>query len=76
MSYLAAFLPHILFRRQYVKPGPFWMPGAVGYIVIGIASAYIIVWNVIFMFPYSLPATPATMVCPDFPHNPTHCREM
>ncbi|KAF1344273.1 amino acid permease-domain-containing protein [Delphinella strobiligena] len=61
MSYLAAFLPHILFRRQYVKPGPFWMPDAVGYIVIGIASAYIIVWNVIFMFPYSLPTSAATM---------------
>ncbi|GAB7352326.1 hypothetical protein MBLNU459_g2772t1 [Dothideomycetes sp. NU459] len=61
MSYLAAILPHILYRRQYVKPGPFWMSGVIGYIVIGIASAYIIVWNVIFMFPYSYPTSAATM---------------
>jgi choline transport protein len=55
LSYLAAILPHTLMRRPYVQPGPFWMPGFVGYLVIGIACAYIIVFNVIDMFPYSLP---------------------
>ena len=61
MSYLAAILPHILFRRKYVKPGPFWMPGAWGYIITGIASAYIIVFNVIYCFPYAMPVNAATM---------------
>lgn len=61
MSYLAAILPHILTKRKYVKPGPFWMPGITGYLVIGTASAYIIVWNIIFMFPYALPVDAATM---------------
>ena len=61
MSYLAAILPHILLRRQHVKPGPFWMTGVIGYVVIGIACAYIIVFNVIYMFPYSLPVNAALM---------------
>lgn len=61
MSYLAAILPHILTRRQYVKPGPFWMPGVWGYLVHGIASAYIIVYNIIYFFPYALPVSAANM---------------
>lgn len=61
MSYLAAILPHILFKRQYVKPGPFWMPGAWGYVITGVACGYIIVFNVIYMFPFSMPVTAGTM---------------
>jgi hypothetical protein len=61
MSYLAAILPHILFRRKYVKPGPFWMPGVWGYLVTGIASAYIIVFNVIYCFPYVRPVNAVNM---------------
>ena len=61
MSYLAAILPHILTLRRYVKPGPFWMPSPWGYIVTGIASAYIIVFNVIYCFPYALPVDAASM---------------
>lgn len=61
MSYLAAILPHILSRRKYVKPGPFWMPGPTGYIVTGIASAYIIAFNVIYCFPFTLPVNAASM---------------
>jgi choline transport protein len=61
LSYLAAILPHILLKRQYVKPGPFWMPGIIGYLVTGIACAYIIVFNIIYMFPYALPVDAATM---------------
>jgi choline transport protein len=61
MSYLAAILPHILMGRQYVRPGPFWMPGITGYLVIGTACAYIIVFNVIYMFPYALPVDAAHM---------------
>ena len=61
MSYLAAILPHILLGRQYVRPGPFWMPGIVGYLITGIACAYIIIFNIIYMFPYALPVDAAHM---------------
>ncbi|USW54174.1 Putative amino acid/polyamine transporter I [Septoria linicola] len=61
MSYLAAILPHLLTRRKYVKPGPFWIPGIWAYIVKGIACAYILVFNVIYMFPYTYP-----VASPDF----------
>lgn len=61
LSYLAAILPHILTGRKYVKPGPFWMPGIWGFIVIGIACAYILSFNVIFLFPFLLPVTPQNM---------------
>ena len=37
------------------------MPSPWGPIVLAVASAYIIVFDVIFMFPYSLPVSEATM---------------
>ncbi|KAE9961867.1 hypothetical protein EG327_002839 [Venturia inaequalis] len=63
MSYLAAIMPHIMTARKYVEPsrGPFWMPGIVGYLVTSIACAYIVVFNIIYMFPYSLPTDAAHM---------------
>lgn len=61
MSYLAAILPHILTGRKYVKAGPFWMPGIWGYLVHGVASAYIIVFNIIYFFPYALPVDASNM---------------
>jgi choline transport protein len=61
MSYLAAILPHLLSGRRFVKPGPFWMPGILGYIVSGIACGYIIVFNILYMFPYSMPVSSETM---------------
>ncbi|KAG0646544.1 Choline transport [Hyphodiscus hymeniophilus] len=61
MSYLAAILPHLLSGRRFVKPGPFWMPGLLGYIVSGVACAYIIVFNILYMFPYSMPVSAETM---------------
>ncbi|KAK4630824.1 Choline transport protein [Fulvia fulva] len=57
ISYATAILPHLLTGRKYVKPGPFYMKGALGYVVMGIACAYIIVFNVIYMFPYTNPVT-------------------
>lgn len=59
MSYLAAILPHILTARKYVKLGPFWMPGVWGYIIMGLASAYMLVFNVLYMFPYTYPVADA-----------------
>ena len=61
MSYLATILPHLLSRRKYLIPGPFWMPAPWAYIVGGIACTYIILFNVTFMFPYALPTNAQTM---------------
>jgi len=61
LSYLAAILPHVLTRRQNVIPGPFWMPPIVAYIVHGVSCGYIIVFNIIYFFPYSLPVSAANM---------------
>ncbi|KAF2099546.1 choline transporter [Rhizodiscina lignyota] len=55
LSYVAALLPHILTGRKYIKPGHFYMYGWIGPVIIGTACAYIIVFNVIYMFPYALP---------------------
>ena len=35
------------------------MPGIVGYLVMGTACAYIIVFNILYMFPYSYPVANA-----------------
>ncbi|KAL8853743.1 MAG: hypothetical protein Q9221_001386 [Calogaya cf. arnoldii] len=61
LSYVAAILPHLLSGRKNVVPGWFWMKGMTGFIVNGIACAYIIVFIVIFYFPFSLPTDAAHM---------------
>lgn len=61
LSYLAAILPHLLSRRTKVTPGWFWMKGATGFIVNGVSCAYIIVFVVIFCFPFALPVDAKTM---------------
>ncbi|KAL8787457.1 MAG: hypothetical protein Q9213_002234 [Squamulea squamosa] len=61
LSYVTAILPHLLSRRKNVVPGWFWMRGMSGFIVNGIACAYISVFIVIFCFPFSLPVNAATM---------------
>lgn len=61
LSYLAAILPHVLSKRRNVTPGWFWMKGVVGFIVNGISCAYIIVFVVIFCFPFAMPVDAASM---------------
>ncbi|KAL8798375.1 MAG: hypothetical protein Q9182_006716 [Xanthomendoza sp. 2 TL-2023] len=61
LSYVTAILPHLLSGRQHVVPGWFWMKGVAGLIVHGISCAYIIVFIVIFCFPFALPTSAATM---------------
>lgn len=62
LSYLAAILPHLLSKRRHLIPGPFWLPGVWGYVIGGLACAYIIVFNgVIYFFPFSLPVTAVGM---------------
>ncbi|KAI9874448.1 MAG: hypothetical protein M1830_009735, partial [Pleopsidium flavum] len=60
-SYLAAILPHLLSSRANITPGPFWMTGLLGYTVNGIACSYIVVFIVIYCFPYSLPVRAGSM---------------
>ena len=61
LSYLAAILPHLLSGRSTVLPGWFWMKGKVGFLVNGASCLYIIVFTVIFLFPFSMPVSAATM---------------
>ncbi|KAL8949946.1 MAG: hypothetical protein Q9222_003978 [Ikaeria aurantiellina] len=61
LSYVSAILPHLLGGRKSLVPGWFWMRGVTGFVVNGIASAYIIVFIVIFCFPFSLPVDAASM---------------
>lgn len=61
LSYVAAILPHLLSRRRNVTPGWFWMKGMSGFIVNGISCAYIIVFIIIFCFPFAMPVDAATM---------------
>jgi choline transport protein len=61
LSYLCAILPHLLTRRANVKPGYFWMGSPIGYIVNGISCVYIVVFIVIFCFPYAMPVSAQSM---------------
>lgn len=73
LSYLAAILPFIFTRRfskshesaglytSGVRPGPFQMKGVVGYAVNVVSCAYIVVFVVIYCFPYSMPVTAVGM---------------
>jgi choline transport protein len=61
LSYLAFIIPNIASRRRYVLKGPFTMPDPVFYVVATVASAYMCVWSVIYMFPFAMPFTASTM---------------
>ncbi len=61
LSYLMAILPHLINKRSKVTPGWFWMKGAVGFVVNGVACAYIVAFIVVFCFPFSLPVTAVSM---------------
>lgn len=61
LSYLAFILPNILSRRAHVIRGPFAMPAPLFYLVAGLACAYMVVWIVIYCFPYAVPFDATTM---------------
>ena len=73
LSYLAAILPFVFTRRfsrvgqapgpfiNSMKPGPYQMPHMLGYTVNIISCLYIIVFVVVYCFPYSLPVMAANM---------------
>jgi choline transport protein len=60
-SYCAAILPNLLTGRKNITYGPFKLKGLLGPIFNFIACAYIIVWFVIYCFPFYLPTDAATM---------------
>lgn len=61
LSFLLPITAHLVTRRRYIQPGPFYMRGALGYGVGIIASAYIAAFAIIYCFPLSVPATAANM---------------
>ncbi|KAH8807716.1 amino acid/polyamine transporter I [Xylogone sp. PMI_703] len=61
LSYLAAILPHLVSGRKNITPGWFWMKGPIGYVVNAVACGYIIVFDVIFCFPFALPVDAKSM---------------
>ncbi|KAL9596654.1 MAG: hypothetical protein Q9219_005649 [cf. Caloplaca sp. 3 TL-2023] len=61
LSYVAAILPHLLSGRKNVVPGWFWMRGIMGFVINGIACAYILIFIVIFCFPFGLPVDAKSM---------------
>lgn len=61
-SYIAAILPNLLTGRKNIEVyGPFHLKGAIGFIFNTIACVYMMVWFVIYCFPYALPVDAATM---------------
>lgn len=61
-SYIAAVLPY-LFRRGNpgFQHGPFRMRGVLGWLIHGWATGYMIVWFVVYCFPYALPTDAQSM---------------
>ncbi|KAM3418866.1 hypothetical protein BST61_g4829 [Cercospora zeina] len=56
VSYLLAILPNVLTRRSNIPRGPFWMPGALGYMVNITACILIVFFNVwLVLFPLRIP---------------------
>lgn len=56
VSYAIAILPHLLSGRRNVPRGPFWM-GSAGFVVNGLAVAFIVLFDTMFCFPYTNPTT-------------------
>lgn len=52
-SYITAILPYLLNGRSGIPKGPFHM-GKAGFFVNAIAVAYMIVWDIIYLFPYTM----------------------
>lgn len=61
-SYIAAILPNLLTGRKNIVYGPFNLnKGYLGFVLNGIASAYMMVWFVIYCFPFALPTEAGSM---------------
>ncbi|KAH8903721.1 amino acid permease [Coniochaeta sp. PMI_546] len=60
-SFLAAILPNLLTGRKNITYGPFALKGWLGWAINGIACSYMLVWFVIYCFPYALPTDATAM---------------
>lgn len=60
-SFLAALVPHLLSGRSNIRPGPFWMTGCTGYAVNAVACIYMLVFMVVYCFPYAMPVDAENM---------------
>lgn len=61
LSYVAAILPHLLRGRKGVQPGWFFMHGPLGFVVNALSCGYIVVFIVIFCFPFAMPTDAQSM---------------
>ncbi|KAJ7731511.1 choline transport protein [Mycena metata] len=59
-SYAMAILPHLLSGRKNVPRGPFWM-GRAGFFINTMSVLLIVFTDVMFCFPYALPASVPAM---------------
>ncbi|KAH8682127.1 amino acid/polyamine transporter I [Xylariales sp. PMI_506] len=55
LSYLAALLPFLFSKRQSVRAGPFFIKGALGFVINAVSCLFMVVWLVFYCFPYALP---------------------
>lgn len=60
-SYIAAILPHLLTGRKNIGQGPFHLKGMLGFAMNIVACSYLIVWFVIYCFPFALPVNAQNM---------------
>jgi choline transport protein len=60
-SYTAAILPNLLTGRKDIRFGPFHMKWWLGFVMNGVACTYMIVFFIIFCFPYHLPTNAKSM---------------
>ena len=61
-SYIAAILPHLLTKRRNIQVyGPFHLKGAIGFIFNFIACTYMVLFFVIYCFPFALPTNAKSM---------------
>lgn len=61
LSYLGALLPYLLTNRKHVPPGWFRMPSWAFVPLATVSCLYMITFDVIFLFPYSLPVSAVSM---------------
>lgn len=59
-SYVAAILPNLLTGRRNITYGPFRL-GKFGFVVNGISCVFMIVWFVIYCFPFTSNPTAQSM---------------
>ncbi|KAK6073144.1 amino acid permease [Seiridium cupressi] len=61
-SYIAALLPHLLTGRKNITYGTFHLNrGPLGYVLNTVACGYMMVWFVIYCFPFALPVDAPSM---------------